>query len=279
MTDPALERYMERLKNMAESEAPVVEIVNVKKRFGDKVVLNGIDLDVMKGEVVAILGPSGSGKSTLLRCVNHLEEVTSGSIKVCGNYIGYERHGDTLREIFGKRLARQRQKVGMVFQHFNLYPHKTALENVIEGPLHVLKTPRDQAINRGRELLRRVGLADRMDAYPSELSGGQKQRVAIARTLAMDPEVILFDEPTSALDPELVNEVLNVMKEVASLGISMLVVTHEIGFAREVCSRVVFMADGNIVEQGPAHEVIDNPKEQRTREFLGVVPRKMEKVN
>jgi polar amino acid transport system ATP-binding protein len=264
---------------MAESEAPVVEIVNVKKRFGDKVVLNGIDLQVMKGEVVAILGPSGSGKSTLLRCVNHLEEVTSGSIKVCGNYIGYERHGDTLKEIFGKRLARQRQKVGMVFQHFNLYPHKTALENVIEGPLHVLKTPRQQATSRGRELLRRVGLAERMDAYPSELSGGQKQRVAIARTLAMDPEVILFDEPTSALDPELVNEVLTVMKEVASLGISMLVVTHEIGFAREVCSRVVFMADGSVVEQGPAHQVIDNPKEQRTREFLGVVPRKMEKVN
>jgi len=148
---------MEGLKKMAESEAPVVEIVNVKKRFGDKVVLNGIDLDVMKGEVVAILGPSGSGKSTLLRCVNHLEEVTSGSIKVCGNYIGYERHGDTLKEIFGKRLARQRQKVGMVFQHFNLYPHKTALENVIEGPLHVLKTPREQAMTRGRELLRRSG--------------------------------------------------------------------------------------------------------------------------
>ncbi|WP_158906753.1 amino acid ABC transporter ATP-binding protein [Burkholderia sp. L27(2015)] len=264
---------------MAEPEAPVVEIVNVKKRFGDKVVLNGIDLYVMKGEVVAILGPSGSGKSTLLRCVNHLEEMTSGSIKVCGDYIGYERHGDTLKEIFGKRLARQRQKVGMVFQHFNLYPNKTALGNVIEGPLHVLKTPRGQAITRGRELLRRVGLAEHMDAYPSELSGGQKQRVAIARTLAMDPEVILFDEPTSALDPELVNEVLNVMKEVASLGISMLVVTHEVGFAREVCSRVVFMADGRIVEEGPAHQVIDNPKEQRTREFLGVVPRKMEKAN
>ena len=264
---------------MAEPEAPVVEIVNVKKRFGVKVVLNGIDLSVMKGEVVAILGPSGSGKSTLLRCVNHLEEMTSGSIKVCGNYIGYERHGDVLKEVFGKRLARQRQKVGMVFQHFNLYPNKTALGNVIEGPLHVLKTPREQAITRGRELLRRVGLAEHMDAYPSELSGGQKQRVAIARTLAMDPEVILFDEPTSALDPELVNEVLNVMKEVASLGISMLVVTHEVGFAREVCNRVVFMADGSIVEEGPAHQVIDNPKEQRTREFLGVVPRKMEKAN
>ncbi|MFT4066560.1 amino acid ABC transporter ATP-binding protein [Paraburkholderia sp.] len=264
---------------MAESEAPVVEIVNVKKQFGDKVVLNGIDLHVMKGEVVAILGPSGSGKSTLLRCVNHLEEVTSGSIKVCGNYIGYERRGDTLREIFGKRLARQRQKVGMVFQHFNLYPHKTALENVIEGPVHVLKTPREQAVARGRELLLRVGLGERVNAYPSELSGGQKQRVAIARALAMDPEVILFDEPTSALDPELVNEVLNVMKEVASLGISMLVVTHEVGFAREVCSRVVFMADGGIVEEGPAHQVIDNPRQQRTREFLGVVPRKMEKVN
>ena len=263
---------------MTESD-PVIKIVNVKKRFGEKVVLNGIDLVVTKGEVVAILGPSGSGKSTLLRCVNHLEEVTSGSIKVCGNYIGYERHGDTLKEIFGKRLARQRQKVGMVFQHFNLYPHKTALENVIEGPVHVLKTPREQAIARGHELLRRVGLADRMDAYPSELSGGQKQRVAIARALAMDPEVILFDEPTSALDPELVNEVLIVMKEIASLGISMLVVTHEIGFAREVCDRVVFMADGSIVEEGPAHQVIDKPTEKRTREFLGMVPRKMETAN
>lgn len=263
---------------MTESETPVVEIVDVKKKFGDKTVLDGINLDVMKGEVVAILGPSGSGKSTLLRCVNHLEEMTSGSIKVCGEYIGYERVGDTLKEVFGKRLARQRQKVGMVFQHFNLYPHKTALENVVEGPIHVLKTSRDKALARGRELLRRVGLAERMDAYPSELSGGQKQRVAIARTLAMDPEVILFDEPTSALDPELVNEVLNVMKEVASLGISMLVVTHEVGFAREVCNRVVFMADGNIVEAGPAHQVIDAPREQRTREFLGVVPRKaMEK--
>ncbi|WP_118182617.1 amino acid ABC transporter ATP-binding protein [Paraburkholderia phosphatilytica] len=264
---------------MAQSEAPVIEIVNVKKRFGDKVVLNGIDMHVMKGEVVAILGPSGSGKSTLLRCVNHLEEVTSGSIKVCGHYIGYERHGDTLKEIFGKRLAKQRQKVGMVFQHFNLYPHKTALENVTEGPVQVLKVSKAQAVDRGRELLRRVGLGDRMDAYPSELSGGQKQRVAIARALAMDPEVILFDEPTSALDPELVNEVLSVMKEVASLGISMLVVTHEVGFAREVCDRVVFMADGVIVEQGPAHQVIDNPAEKRTREFLGAVPRKMEKVN
>jgi len=190
---------------MAESETPVVEIVDVKKKFGDKTVLDGINLDVMKGEVVAILGPSGSGKSTLLRCVNHLEEMTSGSIKVCGEYIGYERIGDTLREVFGKRLARQRQKVGMVFQHFNLYPHRTALENVIEGPIHVLKTPREKAVARGRELLGRVGLAERMDAYPAELSGGQKQRVAIARTLAMDPQVILFDEPTSALDPELVN--------------------------------------------------------------------------
>jgi len=187
---------------------------------------------------------------------------------VCGDYIGYERVGDTLREVFGKRLARQRQKVGMVFQHFNLYPHKTALENVVEGPIHVLKTPREKALARGRELLRRVGLAERMDAYPAELSGGQKQRVAIARTLAMDPEVILFDEPTSALDPELVGEVLSVIRSIAQEGITMIVVTHEMGFAREVANHVVFMDGGSIVEEGAPEEIFVRPKQERTRQFL-----------
>lgn len=246
----------------------IIRMSDVNKWYGQFHVLRNINLEVARGERIVICGPSGSGKSTLIRCINRLEEHQQGSIVVDGTELTND-----LRQIDAIR-----RDVGMVFQHFNLYPHKTALENVVEGPIHVLKTPREKALARGRELLRRVGLAERMDAYPAELSGGQKQRVAIARTLAMDPEVILFDEPTSALDPELVNEVLTVMKEVASLGISMLVVTHEVGFAREVCNRVVFMADGNIVEEGPAHQVIDAPREQRTREFLGVVPRKaMEK--
>ena len=249
-----------------------VEIHGLVKAFGDKTVLNEIDFEIRKGEVVAILGPSGSGKSTLLRCVNHLEKPTEGYIKVCGEYMGYAQNGPVLRELHGKTLARQRARVGMVFQHFNLYPHKNAIENVAEGPIHAKKVPRAEALDRAKTLLTRVGLAERMHAYPSHLSGGQQQRVAIARALAMDPEVVLFDEPTSALDPELVSEVLAVMKEVAALGITMLVVTHEIQFAKEACDRVVFMADGRIVENGTAEDVLDFPKETRTQEFLGMIP-------
>lgn len=252
--------------------ANTIEIHNLVKAFGDKTVLNGIDLDIRKGEVVAILGPSGSGKSTLLRCVNHLEKLSSGYVKVCGEFMGYAQDGPVLRELHGRTLARQRARVGMVFQHFNLYPNKNAVGNVAEGPIKVKKIPRAEALARAETLLTRVGLAERMHAYPSQLSGGQQQRVAIARALAMDPEVVLFDEPTSALDPELVSEVLAVMKEVAALGITMLVVTHEIQFAREACDRVVFMADGHIVESGPADEVLDSPKEKRTQEFLGMIP-------
>ncbi|OZI33948.1 ectoine/hydroxyectoine ABC transporter ATP-binding protein EhuA [Bordetella genomosp. 10] len=246
-----------------------VEIDGLVKAFGDNVVLNGISLNVSAGEVLAIIGPSGSGKSTLLRCINHLEKPTGGTIKVCGEYIGYRRKGDVLREIGGKELARQRAHTGMVFQNFNLYSHKTALENIIESPVHVKGVAIPVAKARARDLLARVGLAERADAYPAQLSGGQQQRVAIARALATDPDVMLFDEPTSALDPELVGEVLAVMREIAESGMTMIVVTHEIQFAHDVCDRVVFMADGGIVEQGVPGDVLDNPKAERTRAFLG----------
>lgn len=254
------------------SETIVVEVNNLTKAFGETTVLNGVNFTVTKGEVVAIIGPSGSGKSTLLRCINHLEKPSGGSIKVNGDYIGYRREGDTLHEISDRRLAKQRQHVGMVFQHFNLYPHKTALKNIIEGPTQVRRINKTQALQQAKELLTRVGLKNQMHAYPSQLSGGQQQRVAIARALAMEPDVVLFDEPTSALDPELVGEVLAVMREVAALGITMLVVTHEIRFAREVCDRVIFMADGKIVESGPSEIILESPQEKRTQEFLGLVP-------
>lgn len=250
---------------------PIVEVADLHKSFGRVEVLRGINLQVAPGTVTSILGPSGSGKSTMLRCINHLEKPTAGAIIVDGQYVGYTRKGDILSEISGKALARQRAGIGMVFQRFDLYAHKTALENIIEGPTRVLGRPRTAAIEEAHDLLERVGLKDRARAYPAQLSGGQQQRVAIARALAMKPKVMLFDEPTSALDPELVGEVLAVMKEVAASGMTMLVVTHEIAFAREVSNEVIFMADGVIVEKGEPHEVLRNPNHSRTREFLSRV--------
>lgn len=257
---------------MQERSNPLVEIQGVRKSFGEVEVLRGIDLSVLPGTVTAIVGPSGSGKSTLLRCINHLEKVSAGYIKVNGEFMGYERHGARLKELSSKRVARQRARIGMVFQQFNLYPHKTALENVVEGPIHVRGVSAHEAKTSGEALLRRVGLGDKLSAYPAQLSGGQQQRVAIARALAMEPSLILFDEPTSALDPELVGEVLAVMREVARSGMTMVVVTHELAFARDVCDEAVFMAEGRIVEQGPPQDVLVHPREKRTQEFLGAVP-------
>ncbi|MFZ2261097.1 amino acid ABC transporter ATP-binding protein (PAAT family) [Luteococcus japonicus] len=250
-----------------------VRAVNVHKRFGNLEVLKGIDLEVRRGEVVVLLGPSGSGKTTFLRLINQMESLTGGRIWVDGELIGVEERDGKLYQRTDKDIARQRSSIGMVFQRFNLFPHKTALENVTEAPIVVKKTAKATAEARGRELLAQVGLEDRADSFPSHLSGGQQQRVAIARALAMDPDLMLFDEPTSALDPELVGEVLTVMKDLAGKGMTMIVVTHEIGFAREVADRVVFMDGGVVVEQGTPAEVIDNPREERTRAFLGRVNR------
>ena len=250
----------------------MVSVRGVHKFFGNLHVLRGIDLDIAPGEVCVILGPSGSGKSTLLRCLNQLEEINAGRVSVEGELLGYrEGAKGQLHELPDKVIASQRSRIGMVFQRFNLFPHKTALENVMEAPVHVAKVDKTTAKARALELLERVGLADRADHYPSELSGGQQQRVAIARALAMDPEIMLFDEPTSALDPELVGEVLQVMKDLAASGMTMAVVTHEIGFAREVADTVVFMDEGVIVEMGSPAQVIDNPQEERTREFFSKV--------
>ncbi len=249
-----------------------VSVRGVHKFFGDLHVLQGIDLDIAPGEVCVILGPSGSGKSTLLRCLNLLEEISAGRVYVDGELLGYhEDAAGVLHERRDKEIAAQRSRIGMVFQRFNLFPHKTALENVMEAPIQVLKRPRKEARRQALELLDRVGLADRADHYPAELSGGQQQRVAIARALAMDPEIMLFDEPTSALDPELVGEVLQVMQDLAASGMTMAVVTHEIGFAREVADQVVFMDGGIIVEAGSPTEVIDNPQSERTKEFFSKV--------
>ena len=257
------------------SVAPMVEIAGVHKAFGDVHVLKGVDLEVPRGSVCVVLGPSGSGKSTLLRCINELEDLTAGRIYVDGDLIGYrevDKNGKKrLHRLHPKVIAEQRSRIGMVFQRFNLFPHMTALQNVMEAPVQVRGLSRAQARARAVELLERVGLADRMDHYPAQLSGGQQQRVAIARALAMDPELMLFDEPTSALDPELVGEVLAVMRDLAESGMTMIVVTHEIGFAREVGDHVVFMDDGVIVEQGDPREVLTNPREERTREFLAHV--------
>ena len=248
----------------------MVSVRGVHKFFGNLHVLRGIDLDIAPGEVCVILGPSGSGKSTLLRCLNQLEEINAGKVSVEGELLGYREDAKgQLHELPDKVIAAQRSRIGMVFQRFNLFPHKTALENVMEAPVHVAKVDKATAKARALELLERVGLADRADHYPSELSGGQQQRVAIARALAMDPEIMLFDEPTSAL--ELVGEVLQVMKDLAASGMTMAVVTHEIGFAREVADTVVFMDEGRIVEMGSPAEVIDNPQEERTREFFSKV--------
>jgi polar amino acid transport system ATP-binding protein len=246
----------------------IISAQDVHKAFGKKPVLKGLSLDVEEGQVVCILGSSGSGKSTFLRTINHLEPIDAGRIFFRHELIGYEARAGKLYEMSERETARQRQRMGMVFQHFNLFGHRTALENVMEGPRRVLKESRLEVEARARGLLERVGLADRMDAFPRQLSGGQQQRVAIARALAMHPEVILFDEPTSALDPELVAEVLTVIRSLASDGMTMIIVTHEIAFARDVADVVVVMADGVIVEQGSPREVLGKPQHERTRAFL-----------
>ncbi|MGH3240381.1 MAG: amino acid ABC transporter ATP-binding protein [Spirillospora sp.] len=241
---------------------------SVRKHYGHVRVLEGITLDVVPGEVCCIIGPSGAGKSTFLRCVNHLDRIDGGRLVVDGEVIGYRERGGKLHEMGERELNRQRSSIGMVFQHFNLYPHMTAEQNVSFAPIKVHKRPRAEARENARKLLERVGLGDKAGKYPRQLSGGEQQRVAIARALAIDPRVILFDEPTSALDPELVGEVLAVIRGVAEEGMTMLVVTHEIKFARDVADTVVFMDGGVIVEQGPPSEVLEKPREERTRTFL-----------
>jgi polar amino acid transport system ATP-binding protein len=250
---------------------PMVLAEGVSKSFGSNEVLKSISLSVRPGEVLCIIGPSGSGKSTFLRCINHLERVDAGRLSVDGQVVGYRQHGDKLYELKPKEASRQRREIGMVFQRFNLFPHMTALENIIEAPIRVKGIPKARAVERANELLARVGLADKGDHYPSQLSGGQQQRVAIARALAMDPKLMLFDEPTSALDPELVGEVLDVMKGLAASGMTMVVVTHEMGFAREVADELVFMDGGVVVESGDPREVLANPQHQRTQAFLSKV--------
>jgi polar amino acid transport system ATP-binding protein len=250
---------------------PMVKAESVRKRFGRLEVLKGISLEVAPGEVTCLLGPSGSGKTTLIRCINHLEKINAGRLWVDGQLVGYRQVGNKLHELHEAQIARDRAEIGMVFQRFNLFPHMTAVENVGEAPVQVKGVKRAEASKRAKALLRGVGLEDKIDEYPARLSGGQQQRVAIARALAMDPKLMLFDEPTSALDPELVKEVLDVMRRLAKDGMTMVVVTHELGFAREVADRVVFMDDGAIVEQGPPAEMLDNPRQERTKRFLGLV--------
>ncbi|OCB54646.1 ectoine/hydroxyectoine ABC transporter ATP-binding protein EhuA [Mycobacterium vulneris] len=249
----------------------MVRAESVCKNFGALHVLKGVTLDVGRGEVLCMVGPSGSGKSTFLRCINHLEQVNAGRLYVDGELIGYRERGGKLHEMPPRDAARQRRDIGMVFQHFNLFPHRTALENIIEAPIRVKRVKKDAALARAKDLLDQVGLAAKADAYPAQLSGGQQQRVAIARALAMNPKLMLFDEPTSALDPELVGEVLAVIKKLAGEGMTMVVVTHEMGFAREVADKLVFMDGGVIVESGNPREVMANPKHERTKEFLSKV--------
>ncbi|ODQ86716.1 amino acid ABC transporter ATP-binding protein [Mycolicibacterium holsaticum] len=250
---------------------PMVKAEQVCKNFGALEVLKGITLEVGKGEVLCMVGPSGSGKSTFLRCINHLEQVNAGRLYVDGDLIGYRERGQKLHEMSPREAAKQRRDIGMVFQHFNLFPHRTALENVVEAPIHVKRIKKAEALARGHDLLDQVGLSAKADAYPAQLSGGQQQRVAIARALAMNPKLMLFDEPTSALDPELVGEVLTVMKKLAAEGMTMVVVTHEMGFAREVANQLVFMDAGVVVESGPPREVLANPQHERTKAFLSKV--------
>jgi len=250
---------------------PMVNAEGVHKRFGRLEVLKGISLEVEPGEVMCLLGPSGSGKSTFLRCINHLEKINSGRLSVDGELVGYRQVGERLHELREADVARKRAEIGMVFQHFNLFPHMTAIDNVACAPIRVKGVARDAARASARELLGRVGLADKAGSYPSQLSGGQQQRVAIARALAMEPKLMLFDEPTSALDPELVGEVLAVMQQLAREGMTMIVVTHEIGFARGVADTVVFMDGGVVVESGKPAEVLENPRHERTRAFLSKV--------
>ncbi len=252
------------------SEA-MVKAEGVHKRFGSLEVLRGVDLEVQRGEVMCMLGPSGSGKSTFLRCINHLEKINAGRLYVDGDLVGYRDQGDKLYELHEREVARKRAQIGMVFQHFNLFPHMTALDNVTLAPIRVLKVSRDEARDRAAQLLRRVGLGDKLATYPVALSGGQQQRVAIARALAMQPKLMLFDEPTSALDPELVGDVLDAMRQLAHDGMTMIVVTHEMGFAREVADVAVFMDEGIVVESGKPREVLTHPRNPRTQAFLSKV--------
>jgi polar amino acid transport system ATP-binding protein len=249
----------------------MVKAEAVHKRFGRNEVLKGIDLAVNRGEVMCLLGPSGSGKSTFLRCINHLEKINSGRLSVSGELVGYEERNGKLHELHERDVCAKRAEIGMVFQQFNLFPHMTAIENVMLAPVRVLDVSRTEARTRAETLLTRVGLADKFHAHPVALSGGQQQRVAIARALAMRPKLMLFDEPTSALDPELVGEVLDVMRGLAKDGMTMIVVTHEIGFAREVADTVVFMDGGVVVESGKPADVLGNPRHERTRAFLNKV--------
>jgi polar amino acid transport system ATP-binding protein len=249
----------------------MVTVQGVHRHYGTHHALRGVNLEVASGEVVCLIGPSGSGKSTLLRCINHLETVDGGAILVDGELVGYRRKGDTLYELSPAEAARRRAAIGMVFQQFHLFSHMTVLENIIEAPVGVLRQSVGKATARARALLERVGLSDKSDAYPSALSGGQQQRVAIARALAMDPKLMLFDEPTSALDPELVGEVLAVMRDLAAEGMTMLVVTHEMGFARDVASRVLFMDQGEIIESGTPEQLFTSARHERTRSFLARV--------
>ncbi|MDR7083630.1 polar amino acid transport system ATP-binding protein [Arthrobacter ginsengisoli] len=253
------------------TDVPMVLAERVSKNFGTNKVLRGISLEVDPGEVLCIVGPSGSGKSTFLRCINHLERVDGGRLSVDGQLVGYRQKGGKLYELKLKEAALQRQEIGMVFQRFNLFPHLTAVENITLAPMRVKGISKAKATARATELLERVGLGDKGDAYPAHLSGGQQQRVAIARALAMDPKLMLFDEPTSALDPELVGEVLDVMKELAKSGMTMIVVTHEMGFAREVADTLVFMDEGVVVEAGPPRQILSDPQHDRTRAFLSKV--------
>lgn len=252
----------------ATARTGLVEVTAVHKSYGDREVLHDITLRVEPGQVVALLGPSGSGKSTLLRAINHLETIDGGTVTIDGDDIGYERRGDKLYELPEKKVLERRTRVGMVFQNFNLFPHLTALENIVEAPIGLKRSSRADAFARARTLLQQVGLADRADHYPRQLSGGQQQRVAIARALALDPAVLLFDEPTSALDPELVGEVLRVIRGLADGGTTLIIVTHEIGFAAEVSDHVVFLDAGRIIEQGPPSRVLRTPEQTRTQEFL-----------
>ena len=253
------------------ADGPMVEAIGIVKRYGHVEVLRGVDLTIAKGEVACLLGPSGAVKSTFLRCINHLEKIDGGELLVDGEFIGYRERGGKLYELHEREIAQKRREIGMVFQHFNLFPHMTALENTIEAPIHVKGQSKAVAQERAHALLKQVGLADKAHAYPAELSGGQRQRVAIARALAMEPKLMLFDEPTSALDPELVGEVLDVMRKLAESGMTMIVVTHEIGFAREAADRVVFMTDGKVVETGEPGQVLSHPEHERTRNFLSKV--------
>jgi len=250
---------------------PMVKAEGVHKRFGRLEVLTGVSMEVQPGQVVCMLGPSGSGKSTFLRCINHLEKIDGGRLSVDGELVGYRQEGDKIYELRDAEVCRERSEIGMVFQRFNLFGHMTAMENVIEAPIRVKKVKKNEAARRAKELLERVGLADKLDSYPAQLSGGQQQRVAIARALAMEPKLMLFDEPTSALDPELVGDVLDVMRQLAKDGMTMIVVTHEMGFAREAADRLVMMCDGAIIEEGTPEHFFVAPTHERTKQFLSKI--------